>query len=220
MTSDSGTVLPLSTTPAAANRTRRRRRRLSTSALVVYALALALGFGVVSAYLAVRGGYPVGAAQVGAWVTWPSVGSRSADPYARAIVARRGEIPLALGEGLAFRASADSAGQTLDSACSYRIGSVTPQARLWTLAVYDANGRFRASDLERGALTSAEILRAADGGFTVFLSRSARPLNWLRLPESGSFTVVLRLYDTPVGAGSASLDDRAMPAIERLECGA
>jgi hypothetical protein len=187
---------------------------------VVYALAIGLGLGIASAYFAVRGEYRIGAVRVGPWVTWPKVGSRSADPYARAIVARRGEVPLAVGEGLPFRATEDSAGQQLDSACAYRIGPVTPQARMWTLTIYDANGRFRASDLDRSALTSAEILRDGNGNFTVFLSRSARPLNWLKLPDSGPFSVVLRLYDTPVGAGTASLDVKTMPTIERLECGA
>src|SRR5215211_6671927 len=100
MTSDSGTALPLPPTATRPAKARRRRRgRLSTAALVVYAAAIALGLGVSSAYFAVQGDYPLGAIRVGAWVAWPKVGSRSADPYSRAIMARRGEIPLAVGEG-------------------------------------------------------------------------------------------------------------------------
>jgi hypothetical protein len=30
---------------------------------------------------------------------------------------------------------------------------------------------------------------------------------------------MLRLYDTPVAAGSAALDPRVLPGIERVECG-
>jgi hypothetical protein len=193
---------------------------LSSAALVVYAFAVALGLGVPSAYWAVKGEYPVGGQRVGPWRTWPAVGSNRVDPYARAIIARRAEIPLATGEGLALTATADSGGQVLDGACAYRIGSTVPQARLWTLTVYDADGRLRVSDTVRAGITSAEILREADGRFAVTVAPGARPGNWLKSPEGGRFTMVLRLYDTSVAASAASLDARALPAIERLECGA
>ena len=50
------------------------------------------------------------------------------------------------------------------------------------------------------------------------LSRDPLPGNWLRMPENGPFRLVLRLYDTPVAAGTAALDPRTLPAIERLDC--
>jgi hypothetical protein len=195
-------------------------KRLSSAALVVYAFAVALGLGVPSAYWAVKAEYPVGSQRIGPWTTWPGVGSNQPDPYARAIMARRAEIPLALGEGLALTATMDSGGQALDTACAYRIGATTPQARLWTLTVYDATGRLRISDLVRAGITSAEVLREADGRFSVTLAPSARPGNWLKTPDGGRFSVVLRLYDTSVAASAANLDAKALPAIDRLDCGA
>ena len=220
MSDAAGTVGGLE--PAVRVRARRVSRRpagrLSTPALVVYAIAVALLVGFGSAYWALKGEYPVGAVRVGPWLTWPKIGSRDADPYARAVVARSGEVPLGVGEGLAFLASADNAGRALDARCAYQVGSVTPQARYWTLTIYDAEGRPARTDLGRSGLTSAEILRRDDGSFVVELSRMARPGNWLQLPSSGDFTLVLRLYDTPVAAGSAALDARVLPGIERLEC--
>jgi hypothetical protein len=195
-------------------------KRLSTAALVLYASALALGLGISSAYFALAGEYPFGGVQAGPWKAWPEVGSRTADPYARAIVTRRAEIPLAIGEGLALTATADSSGQTLQTGCAYRLGSVTPAARLWTLTVYDSNGVPVQSELGRSGFTSAEILRAPDGRFTIQLGRDARAGNWLQLPPSGTFSLMLRLYDTPVATGSAALDPGTLPSIERLECGA
>ena len=195
-------------------------KRLSSAALVVYAFAVALGLGVPSAYWAVKAEYPVGSQRIGPWTTWPGVGSNQPDPYARAIMARRAEIPLALGEGLALTATMDSGGQPLDPTCAYRIGATTPQARLWTLTVYDATGRLRISDLVRAGITSAEVLREADGRFSVTLAPSARPGNWLKTPDGGRFSVVLRLYDTSVAASAANLDAKALPAIDRLDCGA
>jgi hypothetical protein len=187
---------------------------------VVYAFALALGLGVGSAYYAVSGEYPVGGVRVGPWTTWPQAGSPAADPYARAIATRNAEIPLAVGEGLALTARADSEGRTLDTGCAYRVGGVTPQARLWTLTLYDGSGALVATDLERSGFTSAEVLRAADGGFSIALSRELQPGNWLKLPPGGPFTLALRLYDTPAALGTGAVEARALPAIERLECGA
>ncbi|HEY8382773.1 MAG TPA: DUF1214 domain-containing protein [Microvirga sp.] len=195
-------------------------RTLSTSALVVYAFALALGLGVSSAYFAVSGEYPLGGVAVGPWKTWPKTGSRDADPYARTIVVRSGDVPLATGEGLGLTASLDSDGRPLDSACTYQLGSATPQARLWTLTLYDQGGGLIASDLQRSGFTSSEILRDADGRFTVSLSRDLQPGNWLKLPSAGPFSLALRLYDTPASTGTASLDVRALPRIERVACGA
>lgn len=193
---------------------------LSTAALVVYAFALALGLGVGSAYVAVSGEYPIGGVRIGPWTTWPKVGSGDADPYARTIVTRRAEVPLATGEGLALTATADSEGRALDAACTYRFGSVTPQARLWTLTVYDRSGALVRSDLERSGFTSAEILRDSEGRFTVVLSRQLQPGNWLKLPPEGPFSLILRLYDTPAALGTGAMEARALPVIERGECGA
>ena len=195
-------------------------KRLPSAALVVYALAVALGLGVPSVHWAVKGEYPVGSQRIGPWTAWPSVGSNKADPYARAIMARRAEIPLASGEGLALTARVDSGGAPLDGTCAYRIGSTTPQARLWTLTLYDADGRLRASDLVRAGLTSAEILRDAEGRFEITVAPGARPGNWLKTPEGGRFSISLRLYDTSAAASAASLDAKVLPAIERLDCGA
>nr|WP_255616510.1 DUF1214 domain-containing protein [Microvirga puerhi] len=137
----------------------------------------------------------------------------------RAIVARRGDVPLAIGEGLALTALVDKDGRKLSSACSYRIGRSTPAARWWTLTVYDEAGRPSPSELGRSGFTSSEVVRDADNMFTIALSRSLSPGNWLQLPASGPFTVVLRLYDIP-GAAGLNLNADDLPTIERGECSA
>jgi hypothetical protein len=204
----------------AADRLRPRlpRRALSSAALVVYGVTLALLIGLGSAYWAVKDTYPFGTVRASMWIAAPRVGSREVDPYAKAVVARSAEIPLATGEGLVLTATGDEGGHPLDSQCTYRIGLVTPQARYWTLTLYDDDGRPAASDLQRSGFTSAEVLREADGRFTITISREPMPGNWLKMPERGRPSVVLRLYDTPVAAGSAALDPRTLPVIERLGC--
>ncbi|WP_194164542.1 DUF1214 domain-containing protein [Microvirga thermotolerans] len=194
-------------------------RPIPTAALILYALLLALGLGIGSAYAVLDGDPPFGSRRLGPWQAWPKLGSPQADPYMRAIVARRGDIPLATGEGLALTALVDKDGRRLDSACSYRIGSSTPAARWWTLTVYDAAGRLAQSDLGRSGFTSSEILRDARNGFSIALSRHLSAGNWLQLPASGPFIVVLRLYDIP-GAAGLNLNAEDLPTIERVECGA
>jgi hypothetical protein len=186
--------------------------------LVVYALGVALVLGLGSAYRAVNGGHVFGSVQVGPWTAWPRLGSREADPYARAVMARSGEIALGVGEGLLLTTALDNNGRTLEARCAYRIGATAPQARLWTLTLYDSEGRPVATELNRSGFTSAEVLRDGDGRFAIVLSREVQPGNWLQMPEAGRVSLAMRLYDTPAAVGSAALDARAVPAVERLEC--
>ncbi|MBB4041430.1 hypothetical protein GGR34_003107 [Microvirga flocculans] len=192
-------------------------RRVPSALLIVYALLLALGLGLGSVYWTINGDPPFGSLRLGPWQSWPKLGSPEADPYMRAILARRGDVPLATGEGLDFSARIDSDGRPLDSACSYRIGTVAPIARVWTLTLYDRDGRLPTTQLGRQGFTSDEVLRDTQNRFTIALSRDLQPGNWLQLPASGSFMVVLRLYDPP-GAAGANLDQSDFPTIQRIGC--
>jgi hypothetical protein len=106
----------------------------------------------------------------------------------------------------------------LDARCTYRIGTTTPQARFWTLTLYDAAGRPVDTPLGRSGFSSAELLREQNGAFTIFISREAESGNWLMMPESGELSLALRLYDSPASVGSAALEGGGLPRIERLEC--
>lgn len=186
--------------------------------LVVYATTIALTLGLGSTSIVTRGRYPLGGVRAGPWTAWPKVGARDADPYVRAVDARSGAIPLAVGEGLMLTADSDEAGRPLVPGCRYRIGGETPTARAWTLTVYDAAGRLVPTETGRSGFTSAEILREANGSFAISLARSAQPGNWLPLPETERANLVLRLYDTPASTASAALDARSLPSITRAEC--
>ena len=194
-------------------------RKSSVAGLAAYALALGGVLGLASADWATRGGYPFGGVQVGAWTAWPRAGAAKADPYTRAVNARRGEIPLAVGEGLLLTAASDDAGQALDATCTYRIGGGTPPARAWTLTVAGRGLRDPGRAAVREGFTSTEVLRSADGRFTVVLGPEVQPGNWLPSPRaSGPVRLALRLYDTPVAASVGSLDRSTVPAITRLGC--
>lgn len=191
---------------------------LRTVFLILVALAVAAVTGLGSVYELTRGEPPFGEVRVGPWRTWPQIGAADIDPYARAVVAREGSLPLGTGEGLAFHATHDSAGRAFDDACVYRIVGAVPASRAWTLTVFDAEGALPPNATGRNGFTSHETLRAADGGIDIVLARAAQPGNWLMLPETGGARLVLRLYGTSMSAMSGAVNAGGLPLIDRVDC--
>lgn len=180
--------------------------------------AVGTALGLAATYYCVERGFGFGAVRAGPWTAWPRGGSPDADPYARASLARSGELPLGLAEGLTFFAASDSAGAPLSGACVYTVSGPVPPARFWTLGPATKDGALIANSAGRYGFTSAEILRAAGGGFSVTLSRAVQPGNWQPLGAADGFVLTLRLYDTPVSATAAALSAAAMPDITGSGC--
>lgn len=181
------------------------------------AIAIAAILGLTTAWFAVDRGYLFGSVRIGDWTAWPDVGSASADPYSLAMLARTGEVPLGTGEGIAFTATSDSDGRPLTGRCTYSLVGQTPAARLWTLTVYDEDGRLMANAARRSGFQSREILRRPDGSFEIAVSPEVQPGNWLPVGRVDRFRLVLRLYDTPLTSGGMPADS-TMPAIIRGAC--
>ena len=184
---------------------------------LVIAVVVAAVVGIGSAWIAVDRGRLFGAVVAGGWTAWPREGSPDADPYALAMLARTGEVPLGAGEGLAFTAENDESGAALSGRCSYSVGGETPAARLWTLTAYDATGRLMVDAVERRGFHSREIVRSASGDFAITVSAAVHPGNWLPVAVVDRFKLVLRLYDTPLTTGS-QIANLTMPTIHRLAC--
>ncbi len=185
-------------------------------AIVGAALGLMLGWRTTEALLA--NGGPFDGVRAGAWRVATKAGAIDADPYTRASLARGGEVPLALGEGLRLVARVDDSGQPLRAWCVYRIGPRAPAARYWTLGVVDADGFPVENPAQRYVLRSSEILRDPDGGFSIWVSAAAHAGNWLPVGAPGGFSLVLRLYDSPLGAASGGIDKDAAPLVARESC--
>ena len=194
----------------------RERVALIGKFLLVGILGALLGLGVTVA--ALRGGVGFGAVRAGPWTAWPRAGDANIDPYLRAQLTRSGEIPLGVSEGVSFVAKNDSAGGPLNGACDYAVSGQTPQARYWTLTAMTPRGRLAANPAARNGFTSSEILRAADGGFSIALSHNARPGNWLPLPYGKDFILVLRLYETEFSAGALAFESANLPVIVKGYC--
>jgi hypothetical protein len=184
---------------------------------IAIAVAIAALVGFATAWFAVDRGFLFGGINVGPWEAWPRAGSPDADPYSIARLARTGEVPLGAGEGLAFTALTDQGGAPLTGNCTYRLDGQTPAARLWTLTAYDGNGRLMTNPARRTGFHSREILRRLDGSFVIDVSSDVQPGNWLPIATTGPFSLVLRLYDTPLTTGG-EVSEELMPRIVREAC--
>jgi hypothetical protein len=181
-------------------------------------LAAAVALGVAATILSLRGEPGFDAVRLGPWDSWPRLGNSEIDPYARAVSAVEGALPLGGGEGLAFVAQADASGSPLDARCDYQISGAAPPARFWTLTAYDVAGRLRANTAGRYGLTSAALLRSADGAFSITAAREARPGNWLPLGEKSRFILVLRAYQANTSALAGAFEGLTLPTITRAVC--
>lgn len=183
-----------------------------------FALTVAAAVGLGVTWVALTRGTAYGGVTIGAWTAWPKNGTSGIDPYARAMVARTGELPVGSGDGVAFYASTDDAGQVLDGRCDVLVSGITPQARFWTITLYDPEGRLVANSIRRHGFTSQEIIRRADGAFDIAAGPRARPGNWLPTGGIERYLLVLRLYDTPIGMATRSGAEAPMPAIGNRGC--
>jgi hypothetical protein len=190
--------------------------RLLFGSLFAFAIAAFIGLGLT--WSALTRGTAYGGVTIGAWTAWPKNGTAGIDPYARAMVARTGELPIGSGDGVAFYARTDDADRPLDGRCDVDLVGITPQARFWTLTLYDPEGRLVANSVQRHGFTSQEIIRRSDGNFEITISPRARPGNWLPTGGIERYLLVLRLYDTPVGVATRTGKDAPMPAITRRPC--
>jgi hypothetical protein len=185
---------------------------------LIFSLAVAAVVGLGLTLASLQRGVAFGAFTVGAWTSWPRNGTAEIDPYARANVARSGALPIGSGDGIAFFATADDRGTLLDGRCDVVVSGKTPQARYFTITLYDPDGKLVGNALNRHGFTSQEIVRKTDGTFEITIAPRARAGNWLPTGAVERYTLALRLYDTPVGVATRTGRETPMPAITTGSC--
>jgi hypothetical protein len=185
--------------------------RLLIGLLLSFFIAASIGLG--STWFALTQNLSFGALELGAWKGYPRNGTTGIDPYARAAIARNGELPVGSGDGVAFAAVADDDGHVLDGRCDVVVRGTTPPARYFTLTLYTPSGQLVANSVDRHGFTSQELLRDASGEFEVTVSPRARPGNWLPTGGIDSYVLMLRFYDTSLGIATRAGREAPMPAI-------
>ena len=184
----------------------------------LFALAVAAFVGLGATYLALSRGAAFGALTIGSWTAWPKTGTADADPYARASIARTGQLPIALGDGVSFTARSDENGKLLDGRCVVVLAGITPAARFWTLTLYNAAGDLAANSVGRHGFSSQEIVRQADGSFEIVVAPRAQSGNWIPTGGIERYALVLRLYDTAVGISTKAGREVPMPSVTTRGC--
>jgi hypothetical protein len=184
--------------------------------LLAFAVAASVGLGTT--WYALQGGTPFGAFTVGAWTAWPRTGTSEIDPYARALIARSGELPMGAGDGIAFVATKDDDGAPLDGRCEVTVSGTTPQARFWTLSLYDPEGRLVGNSLNRHGFSSQEVVRSSEGTIDITIAPRARAGNWLPSGGVERYMLVMRFYDSPIGVASRTGRETPMPSVKVRSC--
>ncbi len=108
-------------------------------------------------------------------------------------------------------AETDSEGQTLVTACRYRVTSTGPLPRWWSIATV---GRMSEPASLQHTADADSLVREADGTAIIVISATPWPGNWLKAPEQRGFSL---LYSA---TGGASQTGAAAPpfAITREGC--
>ncbi len=191
---------------------------LKSILLTALTIAIAVGGGAGSVWLALEWDFGFGTITIGNWTAFPDHGTPEADPYSRARFSREADLALGRAEGLVFTARRDSSDMPLALECRYRIEGTLPPSRFWTLSARDAsNAVINLGGGRSPALHSRALLREPDNSIVTTVSRHPAPGNWLAVRGSGSFTLVLALYDTAISS-SARITEVELPRIVREGC--
>jgi hypothetical protein len=194
------------------------RRAGAYLAAAILGLALGLGSALWMAGLwPARSSMAFGDVDVGGWRSDFAIGSKAADPYTRARVARHGLLALAKTEAVYFTRAVDDAGEPLREACTYRLSGGPMPAQWWSVTLYDAQSMLPAN--KDGAL-SLDASRAGTGAWTAIIApqRPAGDEAWISSRAAGNFDLTLRLYmpaPALLAEPNAALDP---PHVERLSC--
>ncbi|MGL4487958.1 MAG: DUF1214 domain-containing protein [Rhizobiaceae bacterium] len=188
---------------------------------ITIALAVAFAVGIYGTWYSIRGADRFGAVRIGGWIAYPDSGTTTADPYAKARLARDAPLFLGAAEGITFYAETDDTGQSLSGSCNYMIVGTSPTARLWTMYAVGQNQ----TPLKLGdnswptALHSNEILYQSSGGFRIAVAPTARPDNWLAVQSGQNFSLAFSLYDSTV-ATTKGLVETSFPTVTKVKCDA
>ena len=173
---------------------KRTMRRFILATLYV---AVGVAVGGFSAFVLIQ---HAGVAPVAPGAPWQSRSAALAGPnafYVRAHYLLEGRLPPAPSQLGEATAEADSDGRPLSGNCSYRITSTGPLPRWWSLGVVEAKpGK---APLQTTA-DSDTAVHEPDGSVTISAASGPEPGNWLKVPDTRSFTLIYSALSTTARA--------------------
>ena len=195
------------------------RRAALYLAAVVAGIALGLGSALWMAGLWPPGrNMAFGDVDVGGWRSDFAIGSKAADPYTRARVARHGLLALAKSEAVYLTRAVDDTGQPLREACTYRLSGAAMPAGWWSMTLYDAASMLPANTDDA---LSLDAERAGKGAWSAVIApqRPAGDEAWISSRGAGRFDLTLRLHLPEARLLADPNAALAPPRIARLACG-
>jgi hypothetical protein len=158
------------------------------------ALLLALLLGSGSAWWAVKGGLR-GGVLCGGWHHYPAYGSATANPYVRARTQVAGPLALDRSEAIYLIADRDERGEVLRPGRDYRIEGTDLDARWWSITAYGDDHHLIPNPMRCYSYNSANVAKRADGSWTIHLSDSKKPGNWIPTGKGKRLELFLRMYN-------------------------
>jgi hypothetical protein len=192
--------------------------------VLAYLVAVVVGCGIgLGSALVLAGLWPgatslaFGDVDVGGWHSDFTIGSKAADPYTRARVARHGLLALAKTEAVYLTRAADDDGQPLREACSYRLSGGAMPAGWWSVTLYDSASMLPANN---DAALSIDASRAGAGAWEAVIAASPPDGGglWISSRKAGRFDLTMRLYMPEAGLLTDPAAALNPPRIERLAC--
>lgn len=194
--------------------------RRVTAYLAAAIAGVALGFGSA---LWLAGLWPEGRSlafgdvDVGGWRSDFAIGSKAADAYTRARVARHGLLALAKSEAVYFTRATDDSGAPLSDRCHYRLSGGAMPAGWWSVTLYDGQSMLPANT---DKALSIDAGRAGPGTWAALIApqRPDDGTPWISSRGAETFDLTLRLY---MPSAALLADPNAAltpPRIARISC--
>ncbi|MEO0691102.1 MAG: DUF1214 domain-containing protein [Pseudomonadota bacterium] len=160
-----------------------------------------------------------GNVEVDGWRSDFAIGSKAADPYTRARVARHGLLALAKSEAVYFTRTTDADGEPLREECDYSLSGAAMPAQWWSITLYNAESYLPDNSDDALSVDATSVSGETEEWAAIISSNQPKPgINWLSSRKAGKFDLTLRLY-VP---SEALFDEPAAvfspPMVERLSC--
>lgn len=178
---------------------------------------LGIAIGYFSADFAIRGVGLGGQIKVGPWNTNLANGSKDADMYTRARVARYGLLALDKKETIYYTAGTDDAGDKLSGSCTYVVEGKDLAARWWSVTAYGPDSYLIPNDADIYSFAKTTVKREADGHYIVRVSSDRQEGNWVPVKAGESFDLTARFYN-PEASVYAAPAAAELPHITKESC--
>lgn len=194
--------------------------RRTATYLIAVVLGCAVGLGSALAMAGLLPGASTlafGDVDVGGWRSDFSIGSKTADPYTRARVARHGLLALAKSEAVYLTRNTDDAGERLREGCRYRLSGAAMPAGWWSVTLYDAASMLPGND-DRALSINAGRAGAGPWDAVIAPTRPRYAGHWISSRNAGAFDLTLRLYLPQADFLADPAGVLTPPKIDRLDC--